>query len=79
MNADNDALTERMTAAMHRSVRLARVMHNALGVPIAVWLDGRVQLLDAETLQPVARPEDVGTARDPGAEPSPGAPPHDDE
>lgn len=66
MNADDDALTAAMTAAMHRSVKVARAMHKALGLPIAVWRDGRVQLLDAETLQPVVWPDSV---RDGGSEP----------
>ena len=44
-----DELTERMTAAIHRSVRRARAIHNALGLPMVVWRDGRVVYVDAAT------------------------------
>ncbi|MFY9341359.1 MAG: hypothetical protein WAT39_02640 [Planctomycetota bacterium] len=44
---------------MHRSVRTARAVHAALGVPMVVWRDGRVQWVDAATLNPVAWPAGV--------------------
>ena len=44
---------------MHRSVQTARSVHKALGLPVAVWRDERVQLLDPATLEPVAWPAGV--------------------
>lgn len=50
---------EDLTAAMQRGVDTARSIHAALGLPVAVWRAGRVQLIDAATLQPVAWPDAV--------------------
>ena len=59
MTDGHDPLTEAITAAMHRSVQTARSVHKALGLPVAVWRDERVQLLDPATLEPVAWPPGV--------------------
>ncbi len=49
-------LTRRITAAMNAGVRQARAMHIALGQPIVIWRDGRIQWVDAETLEEVSPP-----------------------
>lgn len=59
MNPTHDPLTDRITDAMHRSVRTARAIHKALGLPMVIWKDGRVQFVDPETSQPVPWPTSV--------------------
>jgi hypothetical protein len=56
MNEPKDDLTQRITAAINRGVLQARKIHKALGFPIAIWRDERVQWVDAETLEPVPPP-----------------------
>lgn len=58
MSPELDDLTQQLTAAMHEGVERARLIHKALGVPMVVWRDGRVQWVDADTLEPVAPPAD---------------------
>ncbi len=59
MKPAEDPMTERITAALQRSVRTARAMHKALGLPFVVWQDGRVRYLDPETLEPMPWPSGV--------------------
>lgn len=58
MSPELDDLTRRLTEAMHEGVERARLIHKALGVPMVVWREGRMQWLDAGTLQPVSPPVD---------------------
>lgn len=54
--------------AMRRAGEDLRRHHHLLGLPLVIWRDGRVQHVDAETLQPIPWPRDV---RDPGPMPLP--------
>ena len=56
MQPGQDELTSRITAGLAEGVRVARVIHKALGLPMVVWRDGRVQWINAESLAPVDPP-----------------------
>lgn len=62
MTTEDDELTKRITAAVNAGVERARKIHQALGLPMVIWLDGRPQWVDATTLEPVPPPYDRKTA-----------------
>lgn len=48
-----------VAAAVERAADALRQRNRLLGLPLVVWRDGKVQYVDAATLQPIAWPNDV--------------------
>lgn len=57
-----------VAAAVARAAEELRERNRRLGLPLVIWRDGRVQHVDAGTLQPIPWPRDV---REPGPLPLP--------
>ena len=47
-----------VTAAIQRGAREALIKHKAMGVPIAIWQDGKVVLIPAEEIEVPEEPGD---------------------
>ena len=54
---DNDWVT----AAIQRGARQALIKHKAMGVPIAIWQEGKVVLVSPEEIEIPDAPEDCSS------------------
>lgn len=50
-----------VTAALQRGARQALIKHKAMGVPIAIWKDGKVVLVPPEQIEIPSLPEENST------------------
>lgn len=48
-----------IAAAVARAADALRQRNRLLGLPLVIWRDGRVQYVDAATLQPIVWPNEV--------------------
>jgi len=55
---DNDWVT----AAIQRGARQALIKHKAMGVPIAIWREGKVVLVPPEEIEIPEAPEDCSSS-----------------
>lgn len=51
-----------VTAAIQRGARQALIKHKAMGVPIAIWREGKVVLVPPEEIEIPQAPEDCSSS-----------------
>ncbi|MFA5508103.1 MAG: hypothetical protein WC314_22165 [Vulcanimicrobiota bacterium] len=51
-----------VTAAIQRGARQALIKHKAMGVPIAIWREGKVVLVPPEEIEIPDAPEDCSSS-----------------